>query len=266
MESHQSVTPLRPLAPYVGGKRNLARRLVARIEATPHDLYAEPFVGMAGVFLRRRRAARVEVINDAGRDVATFFRVLQRHYVPFMDMLRWQLTTRAEFERLPRADPATPADLERGARFLYLQRTAYGGKVAGRSFGVSPSTPARFDIAKLAPLLEDVHARLSGVVIECLDWRAFLQRYDRPGALFYLDPPYHGSETDYGRDLFARADFDELAERLAGLKGRFLLSINDRPETRRIFGRFAIEPVQTTYTVAERGNGKTAAELIVSGP
>jgi len=208
----------------------------------------------------------VEVINDVSQDVATFFRVLQRRYVPFMDMLYWQLTTRADFERLPRTDPATPADLERGARFLYLQRTTYGGKVAGRSFGVSPSTPARLDVTKLAPLLEDAHARLSGVVIECLDWRAFLRRYDRPGALFYLDPPYHGSETDYGRDLFARADFDALATRLAGMKGRFLPSINDRPETRRIFGRFAIETVQTTYTVADRGNGKKAAELTVSGP
>jgi DNA adenine methylase len=40
------------------------------------------------------------VINDWSEDVATFFRILQRHYVAFMDMLRWQVTSRAGFERL----------------------------------------------------------------------------------------------------------------------------------------------------------------------
>ncbi len=84
----------RPVAPYIGGKRNLARRLADRIEAIPHDLYAEPFVGMGGVFLARRRAAPIEVINDISTDVATLFRILQRHYQAFLDMLRWQLTSR----------------------------------------------------------------------------------------------------------------------------------------------------------------------------
>lgn len=68
--------PRRPVAPYVGGKRNLAKRLVERIEATPHECYAEGFVGMAGVFLRRRRRPKAEVINDLNREVATFFRIL----------------------------------------------------------------------------------------------------------------------------------------------------------------------------------------------
>ena len=77
--SWRSVDTTHPAAGYVGGKKQLARSLVARIEAIDHRLYAEPFVGMGGVFLRRRRAPRVEAINDASRDVATFFRVLQRH-------------------------------------------------------------------------------------------------------------------------------------------------------------------------------------------
>jgi hypothetical protein len=31
-------------APYLGGKRNLARRVVARLGAIPHTTYVEPFV------------------------------------------------------------------------------------------------------------------------------------------------------------------------------------------------------------------------------
>jgi DNA adenine methylase len=62
----------------------------------------------------------------------------------------------------------TPTDLKRAARFLYLQRVGYRGKVAGRTFGVSATTAGRFDITKLVPMLEDLHTRLAGGVIERL--------------------------------------------------------------------------------------------------
>lgn len=264
MNDHARVKPLNPVAPYIGGKRNLAKAIIKRIDATPHDCYAEVFVGMAGVFLRRHLAPKSEVINDFSRDVATFFRVLQRHYVPFTEMMRFQLTTRAEFERLCATDPDTLTDLERSARFLYLQNTAFGGKVAGRNFGVAMDRPARFDITRLGPMLEEVHSRLARVVIECLPYDAFITRYDRPGTLFYMDPPYWGHERDYGDGMFSRQDFLHLASMLRGLRGRFILSINDRPEVREVFDGFHIEAVETTYTLSAKG-AKRVCELIISG-
>ncbi|TAN72316.1 MAG: DNA adenine methylase [Magnetospirillum sp.] len=261
-----AVRPIRPVAPYLGGKRNLAKRIGAEIERIPHAIYAEPFVGMGGVFLRRASAPRSEVINDLNREVATFFRILQRHYVAFMEMIKFQLTTRAEFERLVATDPTTLTDLERAARFLYLQRTAFGGKVSGRNFGVSPANPARFDVTRLGPLLEELHCRLAGVVIECLPYGEFITRYDRPETLFYLDPPYWGSERDYGRHLFERADFERLAALLGGLQGRFILSLNDVPGVREVFGRFEIEAVETSYSVSRKVDGRGAVgEVLISG-
>jgi DNA adenine methylase len=62
--NYRYVTPLRTAAAYIGGKRQLADRLVALIERVPHETYAEPFIGMGGVFLRRRLAPKAEVIND----------------------------------------------------------------------------------------------------------------------------------------------------------------------------------------------------------
>ena len=183
------VDPTRPCAPYLGGKRALAKALVAAIAATPHTAYAEVFLGMDGVFLRRDRRPKAEVINDLNGDVANFFRILQRHYVAFLDMLRYQLTTRKAFERLKATDPGTLTDLERAARFLYLQRVVYGGHPRHPAFGVDPGRSARFDLTKLVPMLEAVHDRLAGVVIEGLDWRTLIDRYDFDGMLFYLDPP-----------------------------------------------------------------------------
>lgn len=262
----QPVAPVHPAAKYIGGKRNLSRRLVALIGTTPHHTYAEAFVGMGGVFLRRDQKPRAEVINDWSEDIATFFRILQRHYVAFLDMLRFQLTTRSGFERLTRTDPTTLTDLERAARFLYLQRLAFGGRVTRRAFGVDTQSSARFDVTKLGPLLENIHERLAGVVIERLPWADFITRYDRPGTLFYLDPPYFGSEREYGADMFTRADFEQMAEQLADLKGRFILSLNDTPEVRKIFRRFPREKVETTYTVGGNHKAKLIGELIISGP
>ena len=258
------VRPVPPIAPYQGGKRNLAGALVEAIDSIDHDCYAEPFVGMGGVFLRGARAPASEVINDLNRDVATLFRILQRHYVPFVEMMRFQLTTRAEFERLAATDPATLTDLERAARFLYLQRCTYGGKITGRTFGVSPDRPGRFDITQIGPILDALHTRLAGVVIECLPCADFLTRYDLPRTLFYLDPPYWGAEADYGRGAFRGADFAKLAKILEDLAGGFILSINDVPEIRRLFAWAEIREVATNYTIAT-GEGTPAAELIIMG-
>lgn len=189
--------------------------------------------------------------------------MLQRHYVALMDMLRFQLTSRREFERLCSVDPATLTDLERAARFLYIQRVAFGGKVTNRSFGFSQGTPGRFDVTKLGPQLAELNERLAGVIIENMPFAEFITRYDALGVLFYLDPPYAGSETDYGRNVFAAPDFERLAELLAGLKGVFILSINDTPEIRETFAAFEQKPVEIAYTIAD-GAATVGRELIIA--
>lgn len=220
---------------------------------------------MGGVFLKRRRRPEAEVVNDWSKDVATFYRVLQRHYAAFLDMLRFQITSRAEFERLVGVDPDRLTDMERAARFLYLQRTAFGGKVSSRHFGMSHHRSGRFDIGRLNVILEELHDRLGGVIIERLPWRDFLRRYDTPETLFYLDPPYWGSESDYGSELFGRAELEAMPDVLAGLSGRWLLSINDVPATRALFGESEVLEVETTYALPG-GHGQRARELIVRKP
>lgn len=258
----KAVIPCRPVAPYIGGKVKLAKDLSRIISATPHSIYAECFVGMGGVFFRRTQRPDVEIINDFSGDVATLFRVLQRHYQPFLDMIRWRLSSRAEFERLLAMDGRLLTDLERAARFVYIQRLCYGGKINGRVFGVAPDRPARFDLTRLVPMLEDVHDRLSGVVIECLDYKEFIPRYDGPDVLFYLDPPYYGCEGDYGRESFSRDEFPAMARILSGIKGRFILSLNDHPEVRGIFSEFIIRQINTSYSIS--GAHKTVSEVLIS--
>jgi len=64
--------------------------------------------------------------------------------------------------------------------------------------------------------------------------------------------------------VFTRADFVGLAARLTSIAGKFILSVNDVPETRKIFRRFAIETVATRYTVS--GKWSDVTEIVVTGP
>ena len=258
------VAPVVPVALWVGGKARLAKRLCAMIDDIPHRLYAEPFVGMGGVFFRRAVAAPVEVINDKSGDVANLFRILQRHYASFIGELKFSLTGRATFERLKNTAPDTLTDLERAARFLYLQRTSYGGRVTSQNFSVKRQRGGSFNLSTLEPMLADVHERLSGVVIECLDWADFVSRYDTQETLFFIDPPYYGIEGYYGRGLFGRGDYELMAERLAALKGTFILTLNDTPEVRRMFKAFRIEGVEFRYSVAPSATGQKGREVLIT--
>lgn len=262
MTTMQKVRPAAPVAPWLGGKKALHRTLIERIETIPHETYIEPFVGMGGVFLRRSWRPRLEVANDLNGEITNLFRILQRHLPQLLEVMRFQIVSRREFDRLRFCDPASLTDLERAARFLYLQRLGFGGKVDA-VFGVTKERGGRFSLSRLEPLLDAAHERLEGVVFENLDWQEVLARYDQPQALFYLDPPYWGGESDYGKGMFTRDQFALMADRLSDLQGAFLMSINDAPEVRELFSRFHVDEVDLTYTIAKT-QAKQVKELIVS--
>ncbi len=257
------VSPAEPPAAWIGGKSRLARRICEILSRCDHDAYAEPFVGMGGVFLRRAVRPRVEVINDVSGDVVTLFRILRSHPDALIRELRWRPAMRAEFDRLKGARVQDLTDIERAARFLYLQTLAFGGKVVGRSFGVDTTAAHAFDIGRLESRLRRIHDRMSGVIIENLDWEDFIPKYDRAGTLFYLDPPYWGSEGDYGAGVFDRGDFESLARALEAAQGKVLLSINDAPEVRSGFAWADIEEVQTRYTIAGGDRSQMVSELLI---
>ena len=264
----RDIAPAAPIAPWFGGKKYLAARIIARIEAVSHDCYAEPFVGMGGVFLRRACRPKSEILNDVNGEIVNLFRILREHPDELGRQFDWALSSRREFRRLVTIRPETLTDVQRAARFAFLQRLSFAGKPATEitpgQMGPSPHHPARLTTERMRHLITAAHRRLQGVHVECLDWAEFIRRYDKPFTLFYIDPPYWGHETDYGKGLFLRDDFARMATILRGLKGRFILSLNDRPEVRETFDGFEIEPVETRYS-ANAKSTRRAGELLISG-
>ncbi len=267
-KTHRIVDPAEPVAPWFGGKKHLAKHIIERIEATPHRCYAEPFCGMGGVFLRRTSKPKSEVLNDANGEIVNLFRVCRDHGHELARQFDLCVSSRTVFAQLIATPPESLTDIRRAARFAYIQRLSFGGKPAHLATPgqMAPSVhhPSRLTPARMRRLIMAAHERLQDVHIECLDWKAFIPRYDRKFAMFYLDPPYLGHEADYGRDMFGREDFEAMADMLKRLKGRFILSLNDTPEVRELFGWAQIEAVETRYSANARST-RRAAEVLITG-
>lgn len=262
----ESVRPIDPIAPYLGGKRLLAKTIVPLIEKIPHNIYCEPFMGMGGVFFRRTKKPKCEAINDINSEIINMFRMVEKFPDYLAGMLKFKVCSRSEFKLMLATPPQLLTELERAVRYLYIQKNAFGGQTQHQAFGVATERAGSFNSERVIEAIKLLHHRLTGVYIECLPYQDFITRYDRPNTLFYLDPPYWSCENDYGKGIFSKGDFDELAKLLNGIKGKFIMSINDVPEIRRIFKMFYIKEVQTKYSIAtkEAGKSKQAAELLVS--
>jgi DNA adenine methylase len=248
-----------PLAGWIGGKSRLAKTIIERLPE--HRCYVEPFAGAAWVLFRKPES-KVEVINDLNREVVTLYRCLQWHLEEFVRYFKWVLVAREEFARLQKADPDTLTDIQRAARFYYLQKTAFGGKLLCQAFGYAASMPPRLNLLRIEEQLSAAHLRLCRVYVECLPYADVISRYDSPETCFYIDPPYLGMEHYYGKGLFSREDFSALAGLLADVKGKFLLSLNDAPEVREIFAGFDMEDFSTLYTCNKAANKRTGELLI----
>lgn len=245
---------------WIGGKSRLASEVIKRIP--DHETYVEPFAGAAWVFFRKA-PSRFEVLNDVNGDLVVFYRVLQYHLEEFCKQFKWCLSSREWWDDWTRQIEAGGlTDIQRAARFYYVQRLGFGGRVDRRTFGAGPGQRPRVNLLRLEEALSEAHLRLANATIENLSWEKFIPRYDRPGTFFYLDPPYWGVEGFYGEGLFSREDFERLAELLGGLKGKFLLSLNDVPEVRRIFAAFDVEEVQTSYSATRQAPIKAREVLI----
>lgn len=143
---------------------------------------------------------KIEVINDINGELVNLYRVVKHHLEEFVRQFKWALVSRQIYKWLQITPEETLTDIQRAARFYYLQKQAFGGKVAEHSFGTSTTSPPRFNLLRIEEELSAAHLRLSRTVIEHMDWQQCIERYDRPHTLFYCDPPYLGTEG-YGVDF-----------------------------------------------------------------
>jgi DNA adenine methylase len=245
-----------PLA-YIGGKNRLAKRIISLLPA--HTTYVEPFAGGAQVFFHKQ-PSEVEVLNDLDGEIVNFLRVCQWHYQELVRSLAYCPASRRLHELFGATVPATLTDIQRAARFFYLQKNSFGGLVIGQRFHYGVIQRPNYNPNRIPEVIEQAHQRLQHVQIESLPYEQILEKYDRPTTLFYLDPPYWGRKLY--RFNFTNQNFTELERKLHGLKGKFVLSLDDHPEVRKLFRTWRIERTELAYT-AQRRTGKRYGELLI---
>lgn len=204
---------------WIGGKKLLRQEIIKRF---PDNVsrYIEVFGGAAWVLLAKDRHAELEVYNDINCDLINLFRCVKHHCGELQRELSYMLNSRELFQDFKvQYNVRGMTDIQRAARFFMLIKTSYGSD--RHSFGC-----VKKDIGVMVHYLDRIYERLDNVVIENKDFEDLIKVYDRPGSLFFLDPPYFGAE-EYYKVPFDMTDHQRLCDVLKGIKGKFLLTYND---------------------------------------
>lgn len=239
--------------------------------------YVEVFFGGGSVFFNMPPRdgsinGDVCILNDINADLINFLRVVKDKRDELKKAYELIFPSRQIFFEY-RADLAADnyghflSDVERAARWFYCLKNSLLGR--GRVFVVDKGSQRRprFNTQKIDETIDRAAEILNSrrALIERLPYQDLIEQYNNfREQLWYLDPPYFGYEGDYGGGIFYRRDHENLAAMLKNLKGKFILSINDTPEVRKIYGDFVLREVQTSYCLRNAGGVKqpSVQELI----
>lgn len=242
---------------WIGGKKLLRKEIVGRFPKE-FDRYIEVFGGAGWVLFYKEKHADLEVYNDANSDLVNLFRCVKYHCAELLRELSFSLNSREFFmDFREQYNVRGLTDIQRAARFFMLLKTSYGSDV--RSYGC-----VKKDISNAIQYLNDIEKRLLKVVIENKDFEGLIKVYDKHDALFYLDPPYYGTEKYY-QASFNSEDHIRLFNALKGIKGKFILSYNDCEFIRDLYKDYIIEELERNHNLRSRcsESDKRYKELII---
>lgn len=245
---------------WLGGKRLLRKLIISKFPE--HQCYVEVFGGGAWV-LFGKDPSKVEVLNDIDGELINFYQVVKCCPHELLLELQWDLVSREMFKKYKTDDNEDiKSYVKKAKRFYYIIKASFGG--SGNHFGVGTTTKPKLNLQEVDQIILSAHERLKRVIIENLDYKDLIERYDRDYTLFYLDPPYRTASSKTYYSYFKDEDYIRLNEVLRGIKGRFILSLNDEIFTRELFKGFNIERVKTTYSIMKNAAKKVNELLIMN--
>lgn len=215
-----------------GGKHYLAPKIVSLMPKHTH--YVEPYAGGLSVLLAKPFDGVSEVVNDLDGSLTTFWSVL-RNKKKFDKLVRRLQAT--EFSEVvfnkARAGLNSSNDIVRAASLFILVRQSR--QALKKSFATLSRNRTRSGMNEQVSSwlnavegLQEVHHRLSRVVVLNRPALDVIKSQDGPNTLFYLDPPYlhstRATVSEYGRFEMTDKQHEKLLSVLTELSGKFLLS------------------------------------------
>lgn len=238
----------------MGGKSKLKEEIIKKIPK--HKCYVEAFFGAGWVYFSKQ-PSNVEVINDKDSNLINLFKILKYHSQEFQRLLEYEINARDTFNYYKNVDNNELTDIQKAIKFYYLILNSFSAR--GSHYGYATSKKPNQKLFKED--FKDIRERLKNTYIENLDFGEIIKKYDREQTVFFCDPPYlelTGYDIKFKEDEHYR-----LNELLIGIKGKFILTINDHPLIKKLYHKFTINQVQTIYSVARKGN-KQVTELIIT--
>ena len=230
--THDSPRAVDPLLKWPGGKRWLAPWLAGLVRDSLTGCYFEPFLGGGSLFFCLRPTAAV--LSDVNRELIETYAAVRDSYLKVGELLSRMPVSMEDYYAIRGSRPL--GQVERAARFLYLNRTAFGGmfrlnRAGGFNvpYGGGERTPewlCRADVlARVADLLASADLRHA-------DFEPIVSRAG-PGDVVYCDPTYtvvHNNNgfIRYNEDNFSWDDQKRLAlaARSAQRRGAFVVVSN----------------------------------------
>jgi len=191
---------IQPFLKWPGGKRWAAETIAKFIRKHLSGTYYEPFLGGGAVFFHL--LPEKAVLADINGELVLAYQTIQTAYKEVLEEVRALDVTKEEYYRIRAMTPLT--NITKTARFLYLNRTAFGGMYRLNSkgqfnvpFGGGQRTPSPL---WERDLLKNASDALDGVTITCADFEQTINMA-RAGDVVYCDPTY---TVTHDRNAFIR--------------------------------------------------------------
>lgn len=248
---HQS--PIKAPFGWVGGKSKLAKEIASLMPE--HKTYVEVFGGALSVFYAKA-PSKCEVVNDINSELVNLHRIIRTRPASLAAYLNTMLKSRELFDDIRHARLKPRNEIEAAAFYFYRISLSFGAK--GESYAKARSAGGIYREFSL-------HARrLKRASIENLSYETLIARYDGADTLFYLDPPYVGTESYYkNTGGFGLAEHERLAVVLRAIKGKFILSYNDCALVRGLYAGFSLREIKTNYSLNALSKNREKAELLI---
>jgi len=221
---------------YAGADFRIASILRPRLEALcPHKCtFVEVFGGSGYMTQTVSRAVFSNIVyNDINNILVNLYRHIKERpeaLAAVVSMLPYSRSYRIIISQLLR-ESTELASLAAAAMAFYVYNTSFNGVIksdVGFSYGVHPkSNMAREYKARVLAVLKYA-AAWRDVVIENLDFRDVIKKYDSQLTVFYLDPPYPDKSAGFYGIRFTVDDLRQMAAMLTQIRGRFLLKVDKK--------------------------------------
>ncbi|MEI7298263.1 DNA adenine methylase [Paraburkholderia tropica] len=261
---------------YPGGKTQLAPVVIDILKA--NDLfygdYVEPFAGGAGIVWRLLLNDYVDnvYINDLDPAIYSFWWSVLNKTDALCDRIESTPITIEEWHRQKAVhDKRRAGLLERGFSTFFLNRTnrsgiLSGGVIGGLEQAGEYKIDCRFNKIDLIRKIRRIAAQKDRVHLYGLDAVEFI-RDVLPNvprrALVNLDPPYYLRGPELYRNHYVHEDHAELAREVRTIKQSWMVTYDDAPEIRSLYGNLPIYRHLLNYTAQVK---RVGAEILVLDP